>query len=438
MRSGIADYSRDLVGGLIGRHAVDVYVASPEERLNGGGDAGLRLLDAHDFPWRQARAPYDLVLYQLGNSWCHDYMWPYVFRYPGLAVLHDGHLHHARASSLLRRGRTEDYRAELWFNHPDAPALAAEPALHGFSGPLYYRWPMLRSVVAPSMRVAVHNADLARELAEEFPETPVDVVTMGVPAVAATPAEAAAIRLRHGFSADALILAAFGGVTPEKRLGPLLAAAAVARRYQPALRLLFVGAAYPHFDPMAEARAAGVADLVTTTGYVPDADLPAYLAAADVVSCLRFPTARETSASWLRALAAGRPTLVTDLGQVADVPTIDPRSGVVVHSQPTSVARSPIAVSIDLLDETHSLTLALKRLTTDAALRETLGANAREYWRANHTVDRMIHDYERVIHDAAAQPVPRPRLPPHLRPDSLEHARALASSMGVALPDELT
>ena len=48
-------------------------------------------------------------------------MWPYLFRYPGLVVLHDAHLHHARAWSLLRRKRHEAYRAEFEFNHPEAP-----------------------------------------------------------------------------------------------------------------------------------------------------------------------------------------------------------------------------------------------------------------------------------------------------------------------------
>ena len=109
---------------------------------------------------------------------------------------------------------------------------------------------------------------------------------------------------------------------------------------------------------------------------------------------LRWPSARETSASWLRAIAAGRPTVVTDLAQQADVPTLDPRSWTVVHAQPTLAPLEPVAVSIDILDEQHSLTLALKRLTTDAALRARLGAAARAHWAAGHTVDRMASAYD--------------------------------------------
>ena len=129
----------------------------------------------------------------------------------------------------------------------------------------------------------------------------------------------------------------------------------------------------PHFDALAAARALGVDDLVTFAGYVETGALPAYLAASDVVLSLRWPSARETSASWLRAIAAGRPTLVTDLAQQADVPMLDPRSWTVVHAQATLDRLEPVAVSIDILDEQHSLTVALKRLTTDPALRVAAG-----------------------------------------------------------------
>src|SRR6187549_3346191 len=102
--SGIADYSADVLPAIGVHHSVEVFVASAAERA-WVPPAGVTVHDAHDFPWRTHRRPYDLVVYQLGNAWCHDYMWPYLFAYPGLVILHDAHLHHARAWSLLRRKR---------------------------------------------------------------------------------------------------------------------------------------------------------------------------------------------------------------------------------------------------------------------------------------------------------------------------------------------
>jgi len=84
-RSGIATYSAEIVPLLSSAHRIDRV---PE-------------LGAHDFVWKHRRDPYDLVVYQLGNAPCHDYMWAYLAAFPGLVVLHDARLHHARARRLL-------------------------------------------------------------------------------------------------------------------------------------------------------------------------------------------------------------------------------------------------------------------------------------------------------------------------------------------------
>ena len=91
----------------------------------------------------------------------------------------------------------------------------------------------------------------------------------------------------------------------------------------------------------AEAERFHVADRVHITGYVPDASLPSYIAAADICSCLRWPTNRETSASWLRCLAAGRATIVSDLVHLLQVPTF---------RYPAFVSKTDeaVAVSVDV------------------------------------------------------------------------------------------
>jgi hypothetical protein len=98
-----------------------------------------------------------------------------------------------------------------------------------------------------------------------------------------------------------------------------------------------------------------------------------------------------------------------------------------------------------VLDEDHSLTLAVKRLTMDRALRERVASNADEYWRANHTVAHMVADYESVLAElqrsSAARPTPRVydsrELPGHLRPDGLEYTRALLAPFGDAVNSPL-
>ena len=93
-------------------------------------------------------------------------------------------------------------------------------------------------------------------------------------------------------------------------------------------------------------------------------------------------------------LAAGRATVIIDLAHLADVPSLDPRTWTVDwpgsafgirdpearrdaelrlgRGSPLKPNRAripipdPVCVAIDILDEDHSLRLAMRRLATDA------------------------------------------------------------------------
>ena len=440
-RSGIATYSVELLPLLADRFSIDVFVdepgiPSPHPRTP--------VFGAHDFVWKHARDPYGLVVYQLGNATCHDYMWAYFARYPGLVVLHDAQLHHARARSLLHQKRHDDYRAELAFDHPTAPDAVAELGVEGLLGSTTYFWPMLRAPVVTARLVAVHSAWLARELEHTFPSARFETIRMGVsdPLETASPDARRVVLERHGLSPDAVVFAAYGGVTTEKRIPRILNAFGSVVAVEPRAQLLLVGAAASHYDALADARDRGVADHVILVGYVTAREFSSYLVAADVCLCLRWPSACETSAAWLRCLAAGKPTVITDLAHTGDVPTLVTR-GAWSPSHLGSLAAGaerpePVAVSIDILDEDDSLSLTMCRLARDRGLRRRLGERARAYWSRNHTVAAMEEDYERVLTAAAAAPSPSadPSLPRHFRESGRDHARALLQPFGVR-PDFL-
>lgn len=438
-RSGISAYSAEILPLLESACAIDVFVDDAGRATGVPGPAVAALLDgadgvfpAREFVPRHARHAYDLTVYQLGNARCHDYMWPYLLRYRGLVVLHDLALHHSRAMSLLQRGRRNHYRAEFRWAHPAAGAGLAEAGVAGLPGILYYLWPMTRIALSAGRLVAVHDAALAAALTAENPGLEVRAIRMGVRDVT--------VASRSTGPDEGLVLACYGLVTPEKRIPQVLRAfAAAAPR---TAKLLLVGDAVAHYEVSADIEALGLADRVTVTGFVPDVDLDGWLARADLCLCLRWPTARETSASWLRCLAAGKPTIITDLLQTVAVPTLDPRSWTLAHTSTAGAAvstpptaRNAVAVSIDILDEDHSLGLALRRLTTDSALREDLGRTARAWWADHHQLSRMAEDYRTAIDEALGRPVPAapPDWPPHLLADGSALARQIAAEVGVGI-----
>jgi glycosyltransferase involved in cell wall biosynthesis len=425
-RSGIAAYSSEILPLLRRRHEIEVFVEDPAAVNEPGACSAL------DFVWKQRRHPYDLNVFQMGNATCHGYMWGYVLRYSGMVVLHDAQVHQARALWLMRRAfpRYADYIAEFRATEPQAPPDAAYLIVAGLGESAFYQhWPMVRVLLERARLSVVHNEWLRAHLAERYPAATIDAIEMGVADPWGTPPSSAddrsgvarrSLLARHGIPADALVVAAFGGVTPEKRLGPLMQAIGDLIDRVPALHLLLVGGEAAHFDARAEAGRQGIADRVHITGYVPDAELPAYLAAADIGSCLRWPTNRETSASWLRCLAAGKPTLITALVHHLDVP--------------------PIAVTIDVLEEAQGLTRALESLAVDPGSRARLGAAARQWWDAHHRLEHMAAGYERVMARAVSLPAPSSKLPAHLGNDGSEALRTIASELGVTrdLGDLLT
>jgi glycosyltransferase involved in cell wall biosynthesis len=444
--SGIAACSAELVDALISRHAIDVYVhetaadqASGDTRPKSRG----RVRSAHDFIWRHQAEPYDLQVYQIGNSSHHDYIWPYLFRYPGLTVLHDAHVHHARAASLLRTKRTGDFRREFGANQPDVSIDLAELAIAGLDNHLYYFSPMNRLVIEASRLTAVHTPPLARQLSDELPHVRVTAIRLAHGRLL-SPAEIDRARKRvrtaYGIPDDAVVFGVFGGLAPDKRISQILSAIDTIVPYAPSVRLLLAGAPARHYDLAADVRQHGLDERVTITGYLQtEADLTDCIAASDVSLNLRWPTAREVSGPWLRALAAGRPTITIDLAHLVDVPSIDPRtwrmnhvairdSQFAVRADRTNDAAvstdskresqtanpEPVTVAIDILDEDHSLRIAMRRLATDPKLRASLGAAGQRYWEREHSMPRMVEDYERVMAEAAALPAPRVALPSHL------------------------
>jgi glycosyltransferase involved in cell wall biosynthesis len=388
-RSGIAAYSAELLPLLGAGHTI--------ERIPESG--------AHDFVWKHRRDPYNLVVYQLGNAPCHDYMWAYLAAFPGLVVLHDARLHHARARRLLKDRRFDDYRREFAYDHPDARPEVAEYAVEGLGGSIYYFWSMLRVVMRTAKLVAVHNTRVAADLRADYPGVAIESIRMGVPAIRQDVEARRRVRQTLQMPDDAVVFAAFGKVTPEKRIPAIRAALATLRREGMNAWLLLVGDA--------DDSSAISADGIRATGYLPDEAVGSYLTAADACLCLRWPTALETSASWLRCLAAARATVLTDLPHLVDIP-------------------APVAMRVDLLNEERDLTEAMRRLASDRPLRDALARAGHAYWEAGHTLQAMAEDYERLLPAAAARIAPEQTdLPLHFRDDHSAAARHIAARFGV-------
>jgi hypothetical protein len=317
VRTGIADYSRDLLPHLAAVAEVRV-IGLPGQPV----EEGL----ARRFPPAPAAdtgAGGRLPVYQMGNNPPPRAEAPRAPPRPGVITRHPLLRHHLLAEDTLGAHDCPGYAPAHERDHGWIGAAAARPRRWGgASDAALFALAAHRDLLRRQRGVMVHSRWAAARIAEDDPGIAVRVVPMAMPlvgsAVAADPEPGRDFRRRWGIPADRPLLAAVGFQTRITRPGPALAA--LPRPALAGVHLLVGGEVSPVLDSAAVAARLGVAGRLTVTGFVGFDALAAALAASDLCLNLRYPTAGETSASLLRILAAGRPAVVSDHGQFAELP----------------------------------------------------------------------------------------------------------------------
>ena len=426
-----------LLARLKDRYAIDRYIGTaPGQRHN----VPPRTFSAHDFVWKQLQDPYDLTVYDVADSPRHDFVWPYLVRYPGLVVLHDERLHRSRARILFAQARGDAYHAEFHYNHPEANPDIPELNLAMLVGATSELWPMRRVIIESSRLLVAPNAWMAATLKTEASHDRIEVIEPGAPKVHLSPENRQRIRSQHGIAADTVVFSMVGPLTPECRADSVWSAMALLRHEVPQAHLLICGEADDVHRNIPDQL--DITAPVTWLSSAETLDTSALISASDVCICLEWPSGRHAMMSLVESLAAAKPSIVTDLADRVDIPSLDPRDWHLrplasVHGRTGAFSPDAACVSIDILDEDHSLPLAMIRLASDPALRAKLGSGAEALWERRFTFDRLVRDFEAAITRAlkvSLSDVRQAELPAHLRADGTERVRSILAPFGVWLP----
>ncbi len=409
--SGISDYSAVILPALAARHDVHLYYDRQTPPLR-ALLPDLKRFPHDEFIWRAQQQPYDLNVYQMGNSLHHAYMHPFVFHHPGLLVLHDLVIHHARGHVLLKNGRQVEYRNELEYCHPGLGRQVGDILAFIPSDFTCYQFPMNKLMVDCSLAAATHTTFGVHEVQAASPGKP--VLHIRHPRFTDVPLQPDLL-CRYHLEDAWPVLASFGFITAQKRIEACLNATMMLRTRFPRIKYLLVGGHPKHFNPRRLVRKLGIEDVVTMTGRVEEEVFNSLYHAASIVLNLRYPSAREMSGTLLRALGAGCVTLVSEQLHLSDIP-------------------ADIAVRVPLFDEADAIARIVEDLMADEMKFQDRRRRAREFIENHHRVEQSAADYFAAI-DAALEArhrYERPgNVPVHIQPLS----EWIRTSLPAGFPD---
>lgn len=319
-RSGISDYSAELLPELSRHYEIEVVVA--QDRVD---DAWVRAnCPVRDVAWFRTHARrYDRVLYHFGNSAFHAHMFDLLTEHPGVVVLHDFFLSGIVAHMDVTESKPHSWARALYNSH-GYKAVAHRYSAQDTSE-VVWAYPCNLDVLQQARGMIVHSPHSA-QLAEKWYGTGVgeDWEVVPLPRVPAHDIDRASARQRLGLAEADFVVCSFGmlGATKlnERLLGAWLASPLAHNRH---CRLVFVGEneggeygrALLH-----TIRVRAGAGRVEITGWVDATTFRAWLSAADVGVQLRTRSRGEMSAAVLDCMNAGLATIVNAHGAMADLP----------------------------------------------------------------------------------------------------------------------
>ena len=383
-KSGIADYSAELLPELAWYYDIDVVVEQTEPLTDPWVLGNAQVLSVAAFEQRAHR--YDRILYHFGNSHYHQHMFDLLERHPGVVVLHDfflsgiladmgvhGHAPGALARSLLHAHGWEALQHRF---AADDTADVADVA------DVVHQWPCNLEVLQRAWGVIVH-AEYSRTLADQWYGTGFAEDWKHIPLLRVPVAETIrqdqrrAARSALGLGEDDVLVCSFG-LLGETKLNHRLVEAWLQSSLATNLRcrLVFVGqAGGEHEEQMHQQIRAGQGR-IRITSWADEATFRQYLASADMAVQLRTLSRGETSAAVLDCMNYGVATIAN--GSMAELP-----QGTVWR--------------LDDAFDTADLVQALERLQRDAALRTQLGALAVAHIRTRHEPRGCAAQYAQTI-----------------------------------------
>ncbi len=376
LRSGISDYSADLLPLLAEHYVVDVIV--DQDVLTDSWIKSHCIIRTADWLLNNPTY-YDRVIYHFGNSPFHVYMFDLIDKVPGVIVLHDFYLGH-----LVNNRYHVDFVRQLYRSH----GYKAVEELHQSKNrdSSIWAYPLNIEIIQKALKIIVHSTNSQRLATQFYGENIADNWAV-IPLLRAPADMTDRIQSRSTLSlnTNSFVVCSYGLTGPIKLNHELLEAwlaSDLAKSEQ--CELIFVGENEGEDygkSLLARINDSGLASRIHITGWVNNLDYKHYLCAADIGVQLRTRSRGETSAAVLDCMNYGLATIINAHGAMHELAE-------------DIVFKLPDEFSIS------ELTQALNTLWKDKEYRQQLSTNAKAEIERHHQPQHCAKAYITAIESA--------------------------------------
>jgi glycosyltransferase involved in cell wall biosynthesis len=315
-RSGISDYSADILPELSRFYDIDVIV-NQDEVETPWIKANCNIYNVEWF--KNNYYKYERVIYQFGNSHLHAYMFDLIKLVPGIVVLHDFFLGHVTEYMGAISGNEFTWPKSLYESH-GYPALYDR--YHADISQIAWKYPSNLGVLQNSLGIIVHS-EFSKTLAKQWYEANIIdnwsvIPHLRLPVKVADKAEA---RKRLGIDQNDFIVCSFGFLGAAKCNLELIHAwqrSELGAKAQS--RLIFVGENDSGTYAEKINKQVDASATISITGWTSFEQFFDYLSAADLAVQLRTNSRGEVSGAVMHAMSYGLPTIVNANGSMGDIP----------------------------------------------------------------------------------------------------------------------
>jgi glycosyltransferase involved in cell wall biosynthesis len=373
-RSGIANYSYWLVKALKPDFEIDLYYDGEEPAADLRNEFDVYPLSA----FARRYESYGEAVYHLGNhSEFHRGIYKLAWDFPGTVVLHDYNLSAFMRDAFYQCREEQLYEQALVEGYGDEGRRAFQ-AMRDGRDPDPVKFPMSHAVVGRGRKAVVHHRWVRTQLGGG---SHVEVI----PHFARlncrpTREEIESFKRKFRVHDTHFVVSCLGFVNSNKlpRLQVEVVKRLIADGYP--VQLVFAGEPAPEVKSLeAEVRAEGCGGDVIFTGYLNETDYFCAIFASDVIVNLRNPSMGEASGTLMHALAAARPTIVSDLNQYREFP--DKVCWKLAHGE----------------NQAAELYAYLGALLSDKYLRAAISHNAARYVGSVFSWEKIIAMWRRLI-----------------------------------------